>query len=447
VVALMLLSLPLGACALAGHALLACTGARFDRALTTLATQEMAADRRYNAGLNDFLGHAGAVTSLRLQQATRRLLAQRLAAIFLPLNRSIVLNELKWCAVDLGSTLLTWSLVIGYVVFSLHGPAAAGAGLALGAIFMVHQYASQTAAVASAMAGQFQGLAHKRADFASAAVIMEAPASPAPADLPRDWQRIVVRELACRHHAAAPAGGPTLAVDTLVLERGERVAIVGGSGAGKSTLMRVLAGLHAADRVRIEVDGSACPAAQSLGALATLVPQEADVFEGTVRENLDFGTGIDAASLQHALHGSAFDAVLPTLAGGLESAVAQRGSNLSGGQRQRLCLARGALAARASSLVFLDEPTSALDPLTEARVHERLAGTFPDACIVASVHRMSLLAHFDRVVLMDGGRIVDTGSVEALRRRQPAFAAMLAGGAAKGSAEAGGETEAAALAA
>jgi ABC-type multidrug transport system fused ATPase/permease subunit len=429
VVALMLLSVPLGACALAGHALLALVGTRFDRALMRLATKEMAADRRYNAGLNDFLGHAGAVTSLRLQQATRRLLAQRLGAIFQPLNRSIVLNELKWCAVDLGSTVLTWSLVIGYVVFALHGGAAAG-GLALGAIFMVHQYASQTAAVASAMAGQFQGLAHKRADFASAATIMEAPSAAAPAALPRDWQRIVVRDLAWRP-AAAPAGAPTLAIDTLALERGERIAIVGGSGAGKSTLMRVLAGLYAADRARIEVDGAAHPGASSLGALATLVPQEADVFEGTVRENLDFGTGIDAALLGHALHGSAFDAVLPTLAGGLDAAVAQRGSNFSGGQRQRLCLARGALAARTSSLVFLDEPTSALDPLTEARVHERLAATFPDACIVASVHRMSLLAHFDRVVLMDGGRIVDTGSVDALRRRQPTFAAMLAGAAAK----------------
>jgi len=427
VVALALLSAPLGACALAGHALFAFTGSRFDRALMRLATKEMDADRRYNAGLSDFLGHTRTVASLRLQQATRRLLALRLGAVFAPLNRSILLNEYKWCTVDLASTLLTWSLVIGYVVFTLHDAAAAGAGLALGAVFMVHQYAGQTAGVAGAMAGQLQGLAHKRADFASAGPIMAAPASPAPVDLPRDWERIVVRDLEFRH-AAAPSGMPSLAIDALTLRRGERIAIVGGSGAGKSTLMRVLAGLYAADRARVEVDGIARTGAHDLAALATLIPQEADVFEGSLRENLDFGTGIADARLEEALHGSVFDVVLPTLPGGLDFAVAERGGNLSGGQRQRLCLARGALAARDGSIVLLDEPTSALDPLTEARVHERLARTFPGACIVASVHRMSLLAHFDRVVLMADGRIVDTGGVEELQGRQPAFAAMLAGG-------------------
>jgi ABC-type multidrug transport system fused ATPase/permease subunit len=429
IVALSLLSAPLGACALAGHALLAFAGSRFDRALMRLAVEETAAERRYNAGLTDFLGHMRTVASLRLQQPTRRLLAARLGAVFAPLNRGIVLNEAKWCTVDLASTLLTWSLVIGYVVLSSHAVAAAGTGLALGAIFMVHQYAGQTAAVASAMAGQLQGLAHKRADLASAAPILAAPATPAPGALPQDWRRIVVRDLAF-HHPAAPAGASALVIDDLALQRGERVALVGGSGAGKSTLMRALAGLYAAERAQVEVDGIVQPGVRSLAALATLVPQEADVFEGSLRENLDFGTALDDARLADALHGSAFDDVLPTLAGGLDFAVAERGGNLSGGQRQRLCLARGALAARGGSLVLLDEPTSALDPLTEARVHERLARTWPDACIVASVHRMSLLAHFDRVVLMADGRIVDTGRVEELCARQPAFAAMLASGAA-----------------
>jgi ABC-type multidrug transport system fused ATPase/permease subunit len=124
---------------------------------------------------------------------------------------------------------------------------------------------------------------------------------------------------------------------------------------------------------------------------------------------------------------SAFDEVLRTLPQGLDTPINERGFNLSGGQRQRLCLARGVLAARDSSLLLLDEPTSALDPLTEARVHDMLDGAFPDACIVASVHRMALLSHFDRVVLMAGGRIVDSGTVRELVARQPMFRAMANG--------------------
>lgn len=434
--ALAMLSGGLGAAAFAGYLLLALSSRRFDRALMKLGAEEMRLERRHGAGMNDFLGHMGTVLSLRLQQASSRLLRARLDAVFEPLGRIVVLTEWKWCMVDLASTALTWSLVMGYVWSAVHGASTSApisgqtgglaTGIAIGTIFMVYQYASQTAGVASAMAGQFQGLAQARTHFASAAPIFDAPQSPAPVALPPDWRRIVVRDLSFRH-ARAPADSPPLGVDVLVLNRGERIALVGGSGSGKSSLMRVLVGLYAAAHVEIEIDGVVQPRAFDLASIATLVPQEADVFEGSLRENLDFGVESSDAAIEAALHGSAFDAVLPGLHGGLRFAVAQRGSNLSGGQRQRLCLARGALAAAGSSVVFLDEPTSALDPITEAQIHSRLGKTFPGACIVASVHRMSLLSYFDRVVLMDQGRVVDTGSVCELRARQPRFAAMLAG--------------------
>jgi len=424
-VALAALSPVIGLSAFLAFGTLALLSMRIDRVLMRLAMQEMEAERRYGAGMADFLGHIGTVLSLRLQEASRRLLQQRLARIFVPLGRNIVINEAKWCMVDLVSTLVTWALVVAYVATVA---SRGGAAIAIGAVFMVQQYASRTAAVATDMTGRMQGLSRTRADYASARPIFDAPAGENPAPLPADWQRIVVRDIVFRHAAAAPES-PPLGLDELALRRGERVALVGGSGAGKSTLMRVLAGLYAAPGVVVEVDGRSQPGVHNLAALSTLIAQEADVFEGSVRENLDFGTALAPDTLAAAIQGSAFDVVLSGLDGGLEFAVAERGSNLSGGQRQRLCLARGVLAAAGSSIVFLDEPTGALDPVTEARIHHRLADTFPGACIVASVHRMSLLSHFDRVALMESGRLVDIGPLADLRERQPAFAAMLAGSA------------------
>ncbi len=182
--------------------------------------------------------------------------------------------------------------------------------------------------------------------------------------------------------------------------------------------LRVLAGLYPPAAGTLRLDGAPQDWAR-LRRLATLIPQETEVFEASVRENLAFGTPHADAELLAAVHASAFDEVLAALHGDLDTPLTERGANLSGGQRQRLCLARGVLAAHGSALLLLDEPTSALDPATEARVLQRIAARFPDACLVASVHRLGLLAHFDTVVLMEAGRVRDAGPRDDVLARQP----------------------------
>jgi ATP-binding cassette, subfamily B, bacterial len=434
-VALALFSSTLGLMAGVGYLAVGLGIMRFDRRLMALARDENAAERRYQAGLIDFLGNVSTVMSLRLHERTRALLRGRLAAIFVPLRSSIALNEIKWCAVDLFSVGLTWALVATFV--GLTGRA--GGAILIGSVFMVYQYAQQAGGIVGSIAGNFQGLARTRTDFASAEPIWAAAdGTGAGQAVPADWTRIEISALCYDHPAAvvvpnpdhgstaeavaqAPAGLHHVA---LTLERGDRVALVGASGSGKSTLMRVLAGLYPPSQREIVVDGNALSGARHLGSIATLIPQEADVFEATIAENLTFG-GVHAdADIAAALHTSAFDAVMADMAFGLATPISERGFNLSGGQRQRLCLARGILAAKDSSLVMLDEPTSALDPITEEAVFTRLASNFSQACIVASVHRLSLLHHFNKVVLMEAGRVVDVGSVDELLLRQPAFRQM-----------------------
>lgn len=427
-VALMLLSQLTGALALCGFVATAVMIVRFDRALMRLAARENQADRRYAARLLDFVGNISAVASLRLQEATRRLLDHRMLAIFEPLRRSIVLNEWKWCAVDLLMLGLTWGLVVVYAMTSTPSAAAAAGGtLMIGSLFMVYQYAQQASGVLGAMASNYQNLARTQTDFASADVIRDAPEplERGPA-LPVDWKSIELHGLAFSHGQAERGGIQGI---QLRLERGERIALVGPSGSGKSTLLRVMAGLYDADRGHVEVDGVAQLGRRHLADVATLIPQEAEVFEATMRENLAFDEEVADADLARAIHISALDAVLADLPRGLDTPMSERGFNLSGGQRQRLALARGVLAARGSSLLLLDEPTSALDALTEQLVHERLDAACPDACIVSAVHRMALLPHFDRVVFMVEGRIVDIGTPDELAARQPLFAAMRQGAA------------------
>ncbi len=212
------------------------------------------------------------------------------------------------------------------------------------------------------------------------------------------------------------------------MQRGERIALVGPSGCGKSTLLRVLAGLYPAQRGQVAVDGVLQTGRDATAELALLIPQESQIFEASLRQNLTLDQdGVDEAALREAIHVSALETVLVGLPQGLETLLCERGVNMSGGQCQRIALARGVLAARGRSLLLLDEPTSALDPVTEQLVHRRLDKAFPDACIVASVHRLHLLEHFDKVVFMVAGQVLDIGSVAELSARQPLFAAMRLG--------------------
>ena len=420
-----------GLVALGGLVLVALTIIGFDRAMMRLAQVENRAERSLSAATLDCLANITTVLSLRLQQATRRLLARRLQAVIAPLRRSIVLTEWKWCAVDLLSVLLSWGLVALYA----WQQRSAGTFM-LGGVFMVFQYAQQAGGVIGSLATNLQNFARIRTDFASAAPLWEAPQSREPASshlAVAPWQHVDVCALSYRHplvpgrRSLDGVQGEAAGLDrvSLRLHAGERIALVGPSGSGKSTLLRLLAGLNMPSGGHVEFDGVAALGTQALQGAATLIPQDAQVFEASVRENIAFDLPYTDAEVLQVARLAEFDRVIDELPDGLDSMVAQGGSNLSGGQRQRLCLARGLLAARGSSMLLLDEPTSALDPLGEAMVYQQIDEAFPQACIVASVHRMSLLARFDRVVLMVRGRVVDIGTVAELRERQALFREMV----------------------
>jgi ABC-type multidrug transport system fused ATPase/permease subunit len=152
-----------------------------------------------------------------------------------------------------------------------------------------------------------------------------------------------------------------------------------------------------------------------------LIPQEPEIFAATLRHNLTLGREPDAEQLEEACRLAQLNPVIADLPRGLQTDLAERGLNLSGGQKQRIALARGLLAASGRSLLLLDEPTSSLDPATERAVYQGILEAHRDTCVVSSVHRLHLLPWFDRVVLMDAGRILDIGSPSQLLRRQPLF--------------------------
>jgi ATP-binding cassette subfamily B protein len=247
------------------------------------------------------------------------------------------------------------------------------------------------------------------------------PQAARPLPSPRGRARIELRDVRFSYGT----GGEALAGVNLTVAPGETVALVGQTGAGKSTLVKLVARYYDATGGQVLVDGTDIRDLDlaSYRARLGVVPQEAYLFAGTVREAIAYGRpdATDAEIEAAARSVSATD-MIARLPGGFEHEVAERGRNLSAGQRQLIALARAYLVN--PDILLLDEATAALDLASEAavvRASERLAAS-RTTLVVA--HRLTTAARADRIVVLDQGRIVETGPHEDLLAAGGAYASL-----------------------
>ena len=220
-------------------------------------------------------------------------------------------------------------------------------------------------------------------------------------------------------------GAPVLDRIELSIPAGQRVGIVGPSGAGKSTVLALVLRLYDVGEGRMLVDGQDVRGVRQdeLRAAIATVPQEVSLFHRTLRENIRFGRP-DAtdAEVEAAARAASCEDFIRALPDGYETLVGERGAKLSGGQRQRIGVARAFL--KDAPIVLLDEATSALDTRSEMEVQAALDRLMQGRTVLSVAHRLSTLAGFDRILVMQGGRIVEDGAPLELRRRGGVFDRM-----------------------
>ena len=205
---------------------------------------------------------------------------------------------------------------------------------------------------------------------------------------------------------------------SFTVEPGETVALVGPSGAGKTTIALLVPRVHDVVRGAVRVDGVDVRAVtqDSLHASVGLVAQDPHLFHDTIRTNLEFARpGATEADLEDALRAARLWDMISTLPNGLDTVVGERGYRMSGGEKQRLAIARVLL--KDPAIVILDEATSHLDSESEVGIQRALDEALRGRTAIVIAHRLSTIVGADRILVVDDGRIVETGThVELLAR-------------------------------
>ncbi len=394
---------------------------RFDVRLIPRYKKLNAFDNRIAARIFDCISNITTVKVLHIEAPVTEAIRRSFWTPFALFRRTTALTEAKWFT---GSFLFNLLIVVplALYVFFLYR---SNAPVAVGTISALYLYLSRLIDVYYAFAGEYEDMIVNKTRVLNAAEIEKAFLAQKKVRQRKTphWETARVEGLSFAYEDAE-AGTLNLKNVTLGFRRGEHVALIGGSGSGKTTFLKVLHGMYPFARAEMRFGKRKKTQRTNFTDLdlkTTLVPQEPEVFSASIRENITLGLPYADKEIFEATDAAEFTSVLHGLPRGLESGINEKGVNLSGGQKQRLALARALLFATGKEIILLDESTSSVDPETETKIYRNIFERFAGKTILASVHKMNLLKHFDRIVIFIGGEIVDEGAFDDLLSRNEQF--------------------------
>ncbi|WP_068116117.1 ABC transporter ATP-binding protein [Tropicimonas marinistellae] len=331
-----------------------------------------------------------------------------------------------YTVMDISLTVLNGWLIVGVVGWcvALWMQGAASVGVVAAATALTLRLNAMTGWIMWAVSSFFRNLgvvAEGMETIAQPIGLTDVPGAPA---LVLGEGRIAFEEVS--HHYGRGAGG--LDRLSLNIEPGEKVGLIGRSGAGKSTLVKLLLRFYDPESGRILVDGQDVTqvSQESLRRQVGMVQQDTALLHRSIAENILYGRPeASEAEMIAAAKRAAADEFIHELTdmegnSGYLARVGERGVKLSGGQRQRIALARVIL--KDAPILVLDEATSALDSEVEAAIQDTLYGVMEGKTVIAIAHRLSTIARMDRILVLDGGHIVEQGTHAALLARGGLYA-------------------------
>ena len=319
-----------------------------------------------------------------------------------------------WMSTTVG--LMTWGSLFVGVLLAVRG------NIRAGVVYLVLFYASQ---VSAQLVQSFQEIRNLSRGLGRAAKLVAlVSAEPEVVDVP-GAPDLVVTEGAVRFESvdfSYLAGRPLLRHFDLEVGPGEHVGVVGPSGGGKSTITRLLLRLMDVEGGRVTIDGQdiASRTQASVRRAVSYVPQDPQMLHRSIAENIWYGRQgpVDLGLVRDVATAAHVDEFVSELPDGYATVVGERGLKLSGGQRQRVAIAQAML--KAAPVLVLDEATSSLDSESERYVQEGLWRLMAGSTALVVAHRLSTIAHLDRIIVVEGGGIVESGTHRELLLAGPA---------------------------
>lgn len=373
--------------------------------------------------VNDAISNITTVIILRVEGLVYDAISRKIDEPLALYRKNTIQIETKWFLVSFCSSCMTGIVLITYCVMQLNSAQT----ILLSSLYLLMRYLDQVGDVFFRFTGMYGEIIQRHAKVLNAELLARdfRETSLVNHVLPDVWQNVSIRGLSFSYHGDNEAD---LHLDnvSLTIRHGERIAMVGKSGSGKTTFLKLMRGLYEPTSIDLSVDGVTIPDRFSgISRAITLVPQMPEIFATTIRENITLGADYSDEMIWRCLGWAGLVDAVKKMPHGLDSRINEKGVNLSGGQQQRLALVRGLLACMGKSLILLDEVTSNVDGVNEELIYQSIGREFSGKTIIASIHGLHLLGHFDRIVMFDGGRIIGSGTYDEMLSTCPSFVKLL----------------------
>ncbi len=372
------------------------------------------------SAIHDYVSNILTVITLRLKQKASSEVKNRSMKPFETYLKNSKINEWKWFLINFYIAIGTALILIANAYYSYKSTGL----IVIGSLFILYKYLEGIGSTFYTFAwkwGETVSQAEAANQVREIEKVYKSISAKKKFNLPKGWKAIQIKKLTFSYNhpisAQKQSADFIASIDGVNLSfcKGQRVAFIGESGSGKSTVFSLMRGLHDADSGDVYCDGKKLEGGiRHMSNLSLLIPQDPELFNASVRENITMGISVPKEKIKKAMEFSRFDVVVEKLEKGLETNVLEKGVSLSGGEKQRLALARGLLVAPKYEFMLLDEPTSSVDNENERIIYENIFKEFSDKTIFSAIHRLHLLRMFDFIYFFQSGKVVAKGTFEEM---------------------------------